>query len=66
MPCIVVLKEKIVPFNKTLFIGGVIQKNLMSLGDEEENVLSKENSPAPRDFKNERSLSCQLTQVSRV
>ena len=53
MLCIVVLKEKIVPLGKTLFIGGgghswgVIQKNLMSLGGQEENVSSKENSPGP-------------------
>ena len=62
MPCIVVLKEKIVPFGKTLFYRGegtvgVIQKNLMSLGGQEENVSSKENSPAPRDFINERSFN---------
>ena len=62
MPCIVVLKEKIELFSKTLFmggtVGGVIQKNLMSLGGQEENVSSKENSPGPpRDFKNERSLT---------
>ena len=51
MPWIVVLKEKIVPFGKTLFMGGtvrgVIPKNLMSLGGQEENVSSKENSPCP-------------------
>ena len=54
MPCIVVLKEEVVPFGKTLFIGGgegtvggVIQRNLMSLGGQEENVSSKENSPGP-------------------
>ena len=52
MPCIVVLKEKILPFGKTLFmgggtVGGVIQKGLMSLGGQEENVSSKKNSPAP-------------------
>ena len=54
MPCIVVLNKKIVPFGKTLFIGGgggaqleVIQKNLMSLGGQEENVSNKENSPPP-------------------
>ena len=51
MPCIIVLKEKIVPFRKNLFmggtVGGVIQKNLMSLGGQEENISSKENSPAP-------------------
>ena len=66
MLCIVVLKEKIVPFSKSLLWGGggdtvegVIQKNLMSLGGQEENVSSKENSPAPppRDFINERSFS---------
>ena len=64
MLCIVVLKEEIVPFGKTLFmgaqLGGVIQKNLMSLGDQEENVSGKENSPAPPppcDFINERSLT---------
>ena len=61
MPCIVVLKEKIVPFGKTLFMGGaqlgVIPKNLMSLGGQEENVSSKEILPPPRDFFNERSLT---------
>ena len=48
--CTVVLKEKIVPFVKTLFMGGGghswgHSKNLMSLGGQEENVSSKENSP---------------------
>ena len=63
MLCIVVSKEKIVPVGKTLFVGGTVgghSKNLMSLGSQEENVLSKENSPAPpppRDFINERSLT---------
>ena len=53
MPCIVVLKEKIVPFGKTLLMGGggahlgVIQKNVISLGGQEENVSSEENSPGP-------------------
>ena len=65
MLCIVVLKEKIVPFGKTLFIWrgghswGIIQKNLMSLGGQEENVSSKENSLPPGDVINERSqMSC--------
>ena len=52
MLCIVVLKEKIVPLGKTLFIGGgtvggSFKKNLMSLAGQEENVSSKENSPGP-------------------
>ena len=52
MPCIIVLKEKIVPFGKNFLWGeghswGVIQKNLMSLGGQEETVSSKENSPGP-------------------
>ena len=38
-------------------VGGVIQKNLMSLGGQEEIISSKENSPGPRDFINERSLN---------
>ena len=49
------IKRKIVPFDKTLFMGvgaqlgggGVIQKNLMSLGGQEENVSCKGNSPGP-------------------
>ena len=53
MPCIVVLKEKIVPLGKTLFMGGGAQLGVGS----GKNVSSKENSPAPcpRDFINERS-----------
>ena len=53
MPCIVVLKEKIVPFNKTLFMGGGggtvggHSKKFNVVGGQEENVLSKQNSPAP-------------------
>ena len=51
MPCIMVLKEKIVPFGKKLFMGGAQlgghSKNVMSLGGQEENVSSKENSPSP-------------------
>ena len=79
MPCIVVLKEKIVPFGKTLYMGGghswgVIQKNLMSLGGQEENVSSKKNPPPPPplDFINERFLMimhglfcCSLEAVNR-
>ena len=63
MPCIVVLKEKIVPFGKTLFVrGGTVgghSKKLNVFGrGQEENVSSKENSPPPpHDFINERSLS---------
>ena len=62
MPCIVVLKEKIVPFGKALMgehSWRVIPKNLMSLEGQKENVSSKENSPPPppRDFINERSLN---------
>ena len=44
--------EKKLSFGKTLFVGGggeaqlgVIQKNLMSLGGQEENVSSKEIPP---------------------
>ena len=63
MPCIVVLKEKIVPFGKTLFMGGGghswvgHSKNLMSLGGQEEMSQVRKIPPAPpRDFINERSL----------
>ena len=48
------IKRKIVPFGKTLFMGGgtvgggVTQKNLMSLGGQEENVSGKENFPGPQ------------------
>ena len=45
MPCIVVLKEKIVPFYERGGTVGGLQKNLMSLGGQEENALSNENSP---------------------
>ena len=43
MLCIVVLKEKILPFSKTLFMGGgaklgVIQKKFNVFGGQEENV----------------------------
>ena len=62
MPCqFVVLKEKIVPFGKTLFIrgggtaGGVIPKNLMSLGVRKKMSQVRKITP-PRDFINERSL----------
>ena len=65
MPYIVVLKEKIGPFGKTLFMGGGAQlgghsKKFNVLGVQEENVSSKENPfppPPPRDFINERSLT---------
>ena len=62
MPCIVVLKEKLCHLAKHFFTGGraqlgVIQKNLISLGGQEENVSSKENSPAPRDFIDEGSFN---------
>ena len=58
---IVVLKEKIVPFIKTLFMGGhswgVIQKNLMSLGVRKKmSQVRKIPPPPPHDFINERSL----------
>ena len=65
MPCIVVLKGNVVPFGKTLYGGGGAQlgghsKKFNAFGGQEENVSSKENSPAspplPRDFINERSL----------
>ena len=63
MSCIVVLKEKIVPFCKTLDLlagGGTVGesfKHILSLGGQEENVSSKKNPPPPRDFINERSLN---------
>ena len=53
MPCIVVLKEKIVPSAKHFLWGGggaqlgSFKKKLMSLGAQEENVLTEENSPGP-------------------
>ena len=53
MPCIVVLKEIICHSAKHFYyrgggnIWGVIQKNLMSFGGQEENVSSKENPPPP-------------------
>ena len=51
MPCIVVLEEKIVPFGKTLFMGGAHlgdhSKTFSVFGGQEENVSSKENSPLP-------------------
>ena len=55
------IKKKFVPFGKTLFMGGGgaqlggHSKKINVLGGQEENVSSKENSPAPRDFINERS-----------
>ena len=63
MPCVVVLKEKTVPFGKTLFMGGgaqlgVIQKNLVSLGPGVKKKMSQVRKilPSPHDFINERSL----------
>ena len=61
MPCIIVSKEKIVPFGKKLFMGGAQlgghSKKFNVFGGQEENVSSKKNSsPPPRDFINERSL----------
>ena len=51
MPYIVVLNEKIVPFGKTLFMGGGTvgghSKKFNVFGGQGENVSSKENSPAP-------------------
>ena len=52
MPCIVVLK-KLVPFGKTVFMGGGghswggHSKKFNVFGGQEENVSSKENSPGP-------------------
>ena len=53
MPCIVVFKRKNCAIRQNTFYWGgghswgVIQKNSMSLGGQEENVSSKENSPPP-------------------
>ena len=60
------IKRKNSAIRQNTFYGGghswgVIQKGLMSLGGQEENVSSKKNSPAPpRDFINKRSLNCRL------
>ena len=62
------IKRKIEPFGKTRFYrgGGTVgghRKHLMSLGGQEENFSSKENSPTPYDFKNERSLITSITTI---
>ena len=62
------IKRKFEPFGKTRFYrgGGTVgghRKHLMSLGGQEENFSSKENSPTPYDFKNERSLITSITTI---
>ena len=61
MPSIVVLKEKIVPFSKTLFmgggtVGGHSEKFNVFGGVRKKMAQVRKIPPAPRDFKNERSL----------
>ena len=62
MPCIEVLKEKIVPFGKTLFMRGGAQlrgsfKKIQCLwGVRKKMSQVRKIPPPPRDFINERSL----------